>query len=213
MQNFEKFVDYNIHDVVLVDKLEEKLKFIEQVFAIAYDAKVNYVDTFTTVRIWDIIITNYLMDRDIVVPHVERSELEQRQAIDTEMGPIVGGYVKDPQVGLHKWVCSFDLNSLYPHLIMQYNISPDTYIGVVDEVTIERCLNKQVGDEFEKLLRDQNMTMCPNGAMFSKNNVGFLPTLMETMYNDRTVWKKRMIEAKKELEAVEFELHKRNVQF
>jgi len=200
MQNFEKFVDYNIHDVVLVDKLEEKLKFIEQVFAIAYDAKVNYVDTFTTVRIWDIIITNYLMNRDIVVPHVERSELEQRQAIDTEMGPIVGGYVKDPQVGLHNWVCSFDLNSLYPHLIMQYNISPDTYIGVVDEVTIERCLNKQVGSELERSLSDQNLTMCPNGAMFSKNNVGFLPTLMETMYNDRTVWKKRMIEAKKQYE-------------
>ena len=200
MQDFERFVDYNIHDVVLVDKLEEKLKFIEQVFAIAYDAKVNYIDTFTTVRIWDIIITNYLMDRNIVVPHVERGDLEERQAIDTEMGPIVGGYVKDPQVGLHKWVCSFDLNSLYPHLIMQYNISPDTYIGVVDEVTIERCLNKQVGSDFEKTLSDQNMTMSPNGALFSKNNVGFLPTLMETMYNDRTVWKKRMIEAKKQYE-------------
>ena len=160
MQNFEKFVDYNIHDVVLVDMLEEKLKFIEQVFAIAYDAKVNFVDTFTTVRIWDIIITNYLMDRGIVVPHVERDDLEHRQAVDSEMGPIVGGYVKDPQVGLHKWVCSFDLNSLYPHLIMQYNISPDTYVGF-------------------------------------KQNVGFLPTLMENMYNDRTVWKKRMIEAKK----------------
>jgi DNA polymerase elongation subunit (family B) len=168
MQNIEKLDDYNIHDVVLVDKLEEKLKFIKQVFAIAYDAQVNYVVTFTTVRIWDIIINNYLLDRGIVAPHVERCDLEERQTIDKEMGPIVGGYIKDPQVGLHKWVCSFDLNSLYPHLIMQYNISPDTYIGVVDDVTIERCLNKQVGDEFEKLLRDQNMTMCPNGILFSK---------------------------------------------
>ena len=200
MQNFEKFVDYNIHDVVLVDKLEEKLKFIEQVFAIAYDAKVNYVDTFTTVRIWDIIITNYLIDRGIVVNHVEREELDERQEVDRQMGPIVGAYVKDPQVGLHNWVCSFDLNSLYPHLIMQYNISPDTYVGVVDEVTIERCLDRQVGDDFEKFLSDQNKTMCPNGALFNKNNVGFLPTLMETMYNDRTVWKKRMIEAKKQYE-------------
>ena len=200
MQNFEKFVDYNIHDVVLVDKLEEKLKFIEQVFAIAYDAKVNYVDTFTTVRIWDIIITNYLLDRGIVVPHVERDQLDDRQEVDREMGPIVGAYVKDPQVGLHNWVCSFDLNSLYPHLIMQYNISPDTYIGVEQDVTIERCLNKQIGTELENRLGDQNMTMCPNGALFSLGKVGFLPTLMETMYNDRTVWKKRMIEAKKQYE-------------
>ena len=200
MQNFEKFVDYNIHDVVLVDRLEEKLKFIEQVFAIAYDAKVNYVDTFTTVRIWDIIITNYLMDRGIVVAHVERSELDERQDVDREMGPIVGAYVKDPQVGLHNWVCSFDLNSLYPHLIMQYNISPDTFAGMKDDITIERCLNRQLGADLEEEMGDTQLTLCPNGSMFSKEKVGFLPTLMETMYNDRTVWKKRMIEAKKQYE-------------
>jgi len=200
MQDFEGFVDYNIHDVVLVDKLEEKLKFIEQVFAIAYDAKVNYVDTFTTVRIWDIIITNYLLDRGIVVPHVERDQLDDRQEVDREMGPIVGAYVKDPQVGLHNWVCSFDLNSLYPHLIMQYNISPDTFVEMKDDVTIERCLNKQIGSDLEEELDQLNKTLCPNGAVFSKEKVGFLPTLMETMYNDRTVWKKRMIEAKKQYE-------------
>ena len=200
MQNFEKFVDYNIHDVVLVDRLEEKLKFIEQVFAIAYDAKVNYIDTFTTVRIWDIIITNYLMDRGIVVDHVERGELDDRQEVDKEMGPIVGAYVKDPQVGLHNWVCSFDLNSLYPHLIMQYNISPDTFAGMKDDVTIERCLNRQLGSDLEEEMKTTQLTLCPNGSMFSKKEVGFLPTLMENMYNDRTVWKKRMIEAKKQYE-------------
>ena len=197
MQNFEKFVDYNIHDVVLVDKLEEKLKFIEQVFAIAYDAKVNYADTFTTVRIWDIIITNYLMDRGIIVPNVERPELEHRSAVDKELGPIVGAYVKDPQVGLHDWVCSFDLNSLYPHLIMQYNISPDTFVAMKEDITIERMLDRGMGDELQQKLKENNCTITPNGAIFSKENVGFLAELMETMYNDRSAWKKRMIEAKK----------------
>lgn len=200
MQDFEKFVDYNIHDVVLVDMLEEKLKFIEQVFAISYDAKVNYSDTFTTVRIWDIIITNYLMERGIIVPHIERTELDNRQQTDLEMGPIVGGYVKDPQVGLHNWVCSFDLNSLYPHLIMQYNISPDTFVKVVDDVSIERMLDKGMGDQLESMLNDSNCTITPNGAVFSKEKVGFLAELMETMYNDRSMWKKRMIEAKKKYE-------------
>jgi DNA polymerase elongation subunit (family B) len=185
---------------VLVDKLEEKLKFIEQVFAIAYDAKVNYVDTFTTVRIWDIIITNYLMDRGIVVDNVERGVLDDRQDVDREMGPIIGAYVKDPQVGLHNWVCSFDLNSLYPHLIMQYNISPDTFKGMKDDITIERCLNRQLGTDLEEEMTTTQLTLCPNGAMFSKEDIGFLPTLMENMYNDRTVWKKRMIEAKKQYE-------------
>ena len=200
MQDFKRFVDYNIHDVVLVDKLEEKLKFIEQVLAIAYDAKVNYIDTFTTVGIWDVIITNYLLDRGVVVNHVEREDLEDRQEVDRELGPIVGAYVKDPQVGLHNWVCSFDLNSLYPHLIMQYNISPDTYAGFIDNMTIERCLDKQIGSDIEQQLETNNQNVCPNGALFTKNKVGFLPTLMENMYNDRTVWKKRMIDAKKAYE-------------
>lgn len=200
VQNFEKFVDYNIHDVVLVDKLEEKLKFIEQVFAIAYDAKVNYVDTFTTVRMWDVIISNYLLDRGIVVPFVGRAELDDRSETDRRLGPIVGAYVKDPQVGMHQWVCSFDLNSLYPHLIMQYNISPDTYIGMEEDVSIERLLNNMMGDELRNKLLNVNCNMTPNGAVFTKSKVGFLPTLMETMYNDRSMWKKRMIEAKKKYE-------------
>lgn len=200
VQNFEKFVDYNIHDVVLVDKLEEKLKFIEQVFAIAYDAKVNFVDTFTTVRIWDVIITNYLMERGIVVPHVERDVLEDRQDTDRELGPIIGAYVKDPQVGLHKWVCSFDLNSLYPHLIQQYNISPEMFRGVEDNINIERLLDNTVDPSLYKKLSDTNMTMAANGALFDKGAVGFLPALMANMYNDRSMWKKRMIEVKKKYE-------------
>ena len=200
VNNFEKFVDYNIHDVVLVDKLEEKLKFIEQVFAISYDAKVNYNDTFTTVRIWDVIITNYLMDRGIVVPHIEREELDQRASDDKRLGPIVGAYVKDPQVGMHEWVCSFDLNSLYPHLIMQYNISPDTFIDMEDDITIERMLDKAIGSNLESKLREKNYTITPKGALFTKDRVGFLAELMETMYNDRSAWKKRMIEAKKKYE-------------
>ena len=200
VNNFEKFVDYNIHDVVLVDKLEEKLKFIEQVFAISYDAKVNYNDTFTTVRIWDVIITNYLMDRGIVVPHIEREELDQRASDDKRLGPIVGAYVKDPQVGMHEWVCSFDLNSLYPHLIMQYNISPDTFIDMEDGISIERMLDKAIGSNLESKLREKNYTITPKGALFTKDRVGFLAELMETMYNDRSAWKKRMIEAKKKYE-------------
>jgi len=211
MQNFEKFVDYNIHDVVLVDKLEEKLKFIEQVFAIAYDAKVNYADTFTTVRIWDIIITNYLMDRGIVVPHVERGDLEERQTIDTEMGPIVGGYVKDPQVGLHKWVCSFDLTSLYPMLIVQYNISPDTYVGMKEDITIDNCLDRQLGSMLEDELGNNNLTICPNGVMFSKEKVGFLPELMELKFSQRNQAKKKMLLVKQEIENIDMELTRRGL--
>jgi DNA polymerase elongation subunit (family B) len=209
VQDFQKFVDYNIHDVVLVDKLEEKLKFIEQVFAIAYDAKVNYVDTFTTVRIWDVIIANYLMDRKVAVPHIKAVEYADRAEVDQRKGSIVGGYVKDPAVGLHNWVVSFDLNSLYPHLIMQYNISPETFRGMINDVDIEMLLDRRLGDDIRDYLADNNLTMAANGAKFDKDFNGFLPTLMDTMYNDRSAWKKKMLAAKQQLEEIDAEIAKR----
>jgi DNA polymerase elongation subunit (family B) len=187
--NFQKFIEYNIHDCVLVDRLDEKLKFIEQVMALAYDAKVNYHDTMTTVRPWDVIIHNYLLDRRIVIPQFEASH---------EQFELVGGYVKEPKLGLSKWVVSFDLNSLYPHLIMQYNISPETFVKRWDEMpSVDNILN---GVNYEFHLRNHDYAYAANGCMYRKDKQGFLPALMEKMYDDRVEYKKKMIEAKKRYE-------------
>jgi len=183
--NFQKFIEYNIYDCVLVDKLDEKLKFIEQVMALAYDAKVNYHDTMTTVRPWDVIIHNYLLDRRIVIPQFEPS----RQEFE-----LVGGHVKEPVPGLYKWVVSFDLNSLYPHLIMQYNISPETFITRLPNFnSIDSLLEGTMTHNCEHAI-------AANGCIYHKDKQGFLPQLMETMYDDRTKYKKLMIEAKKRYE-------------
>ena len=119
--DFQKYITYNIHDVELVEQLEDKLKLIELVYALAYDAKINYTDCLASVKQWDIITHNYLMDRSIVIPQNNRNK---------DLRPFVGGYVKDPKIGASKWVVSFDLNSLYPHLIMQYSISPETLVPI-----------------------------------------------------------------------------------
>ena len=185
-QDHQKFIEYNNHDCVLVDRLEEKLGFIKQVMALAYDAKVNYNDTMTTVRPWDVIIHNYLMDKNIVIPQFTPS------SEDTQ---IMGGYVKEVIPGMYKWVVSFDLNSLYPHLIMQYNISPDTYAGKFEGFpSIDNMLN----ETWE--YRDHSFAYTANGTYYRKDKQGFLAELMEKMYNDRTLYKKLMIESKKEYE-------------
>ena len=81
---------------------------------------------------------------------------------------------------MYDWVVSFDLNSLYPHLIMQYNISPET---VLDErfpsVSVDKLLNEEVD-----LSGLKDVTVCPNGAMFTTKKRGFLPKLMEKIYDD-----------------------------
>ena len=186
-------MEYNVHDVDLVFMLEDKHRFIEQVMAIAYDGKVNYVDTFTTVRMWDTIIHNYLLDQKIVVPHVEPSQMPIN---------LVGGYVKDPLLGMHDWIVSFDLTSLYPHLIMQYNISPETYMGKVpvNDSVDEIVAGSWNNPDLQKLLKDKNITITPNSCIYSREKQGFLPALMEKMFNDRNKYKQLMIEAKKKYE-------------
>jgi len=184
---WQKFVEYNIVDVELVDRLEDKLKLIELALTMAYDAKVNYQDIFYQVRLWDCIIYNYLKRKDIVIPPKERSEKDEKYA---------GAYVKEPIPGKYDWVVSFDLNSLYPHLIMQYNISPET---LLDErhptATVERILAEEINFELHK-----DYAVCANGAMYRKDEQGFLPELMQKYYDERVIFKKKMIQAKKENE-------------
>ena len=182
---WQKFVEYNIIDVELVDRLEDKMKLIELAITMAYDAKVNYADVFYQVRMWDTIIYNYLKKRNIVIPPKERSDKDSKYA---------GAYVKEPIPGKYDWVVSFDLNSLYPHLIMQYNISPETLQDTRHpSATVDKILDKQVDI-------DGQFAVCANGAQYRKDMHGFLPQMMQKMYDERVVFKKKMIAAKKEYE-------------
>ncbi len=184
---WQKFVEYNIIDVELVDRLEDKMKLIELALTMAYDAKVNYNDVFYQVRMWDTIIYNYLKKKGIVIPPKEQTDKDEKYA---------GAYVKEPTPGVYDWVVSFDLNSLYPHLIMQYNISPET---ILDErhptASVDKILGEQISFEMYK-----DYAVCANGAMFRKDKKGFLPELMEKMYGERVIFKKRMLKAKQEYE-------------
>ena len=188
-KDYQSFIDYNINDIELVDKLEDKLKLIDLCLTMAYEAKVNYEDVLGTVKYWDVLIHNYLMDKNIVIPQkVKKSKSEKYE----------GAYVKDPKAGMYNWVMSFDLNSLYPHLIMQYNISPETLKSenTVPNIDVDKMLDQKIDTQKLK----ENDTITPNGALFDKSKKGFLPEMMQKIYDDRTVYKKKMIEAKKEYE-------------
>jgi len=186
-KGWQKFVEYNIKDVELVDRLEDKMKLIELAITMAYDAKANYEDVFSQVRMWDTIIYNYLKKRNIVIPPKERSEKDSKYA---------GAYVKEPVPGMYDWVVNFDLNSLYPHLIMQFNVSPETLIEEKHpSVTVDKILNQELTFELYK-----DYAVCANGAMYRKDVRGFLPELMDKIYKDRTIYKKKMLAAKQEYE-------------
>ncbi len=184
---WQKFVEYNIIDVELVDRMEDKMKLIELALTLAYDAKVNYEDVFYQVRMWDTIIYNYLKDKGIVIPPKIKSDKNEKYA---------GAYVKEPIPGKYDWVVSFDLNSLYPHLIMQYNISPETLQDTRhSSATVDKILNKDI--DFSGY---EDFAVCANGSMYRKDVRGFLPELMDKIYKDRTIFKKKMLAAKQQYE-------------
>ena len=186
-KGWQKFVEYNIIDVKLVDRLEDKLKLIELALTMAYDAKVNYQDIFFQVRLWDCIIYNELKKRNIAIPQKVGSKKDEKYA---------GAYVKEPIPGKYDWVVSFDLNSLYPHLIMQYNISPETLIEQRHpSATVDRILSEEINFELYK-----DNAVCANGAMYRRDKRGFLPELMQKYYDERVIYKNRMIKAKKAYE-------------
>ena len=195
--NYQLFIEYNIKDVELILRMDDKLKLLELGLTLAYDTKTNYDDVFAQTRMWDALTYNHLMERKIVVPP---------RIIKDKDAAFEGAYVKEPQVGLHNWVASFDLNSLYPHLMMQYNISPETLIEPENYTEEMRSVLSQ-GVSVDKLLKCQidtsklnGVTMTPNGQFFRTDYQGFLPKMMEDMYEDRKKFKKLMLQAKQEKE-------------
>jgi DNA polymerase elongation subunit (family B) len=186
-KDWQKFVEYNIVDVELVDRLEDKMKLIELCITMAYDSKGNYNDVFFQVRTWDSIIYNYLKEKNIVIPFKKETKKDSKFA---------GAFVKEPIPGKYDWVVNFDLNSLYPHLLMMYNISPETLVEQRHPTaSVERILNKSIDFSDYK-----DYAVCANGSMYRKDVRGFLPELMEQMYRDRVIYKKKMLEAKQQYE-------------
>jgi len=196
--DYQKFIEYNYKDVELVERLDNKLRLVELALTLAYDSKTNYSDVSMQVRMWTEIIQNHLKTKNVYL------QIRKR---DVTSNSFEGAFVKDPLVGMHKWVASFDLTSLYPSLIMQYNISPDTIIDVANadielrqflsKVNVDSLLNREI-DTSE--VKKRNYSLTPNGQVFDNSRKGFLAEIMETMFVDRQRYKKEMLKAESEYE-------------
>jgi DNA polymerase elongation subunit (family B) len=187
--HWQTFVKYNIHDVRLVDMLEDKMRLIELAIVMAYYGKVNYEDVFSQGRMWDTMIYNKLKSQKIALPPRPRH---------SNSDGIEGGYVKAPLIGFHRWVVSFDLNSLYPHLIMQYNMSPETLVqNYVVGATVDKLLDRQI---LTDKVHEQGFAMSANGWCYRKDKRGFLPELMQEMYDNRKKFKKEMLAVEQQYE-------------
>jgi len=157
------------------------------VMTVAYSGGVNYTDTFGTVGIWESTIYRRLMKQKTVPP--------LKKGPGDQLGELVGGYVKEPVPGMYDWVVSFDLNSLYPHLMLQYNMSPETYIpGEKEFITQEMVLSEKYKNN------NPSISVCANGAKFSNEKVGIIPQIVDEYYSNRKKIKTEMLNLEKEVE-------------
>ena len=183
--NYQKFIEYNIRDCFLVDKLEDKLKLIKMVINLAYTYKCNFEDTLGTVKPWDMYIHHYLMDRNIVIPQFEAKEADRE---------LVGGYCKEVKGGLYKWTVSYDVKSSYPHQIMEYNISPETILGRLDDSTSIEDIIKYKLEPFRDTINTHDVSVAGNLCVFSKKKKGFMAEIMELMFAQRAEYQKTLKE-------------------
>jgi DNA polymerase elongation subunit (family B) len=186
-------IDYNIVDIELIERLEAKLGLINLVFTLAYFGGVNYNDTLGTVAIWDSIIFRKLASRKIAIPPNSRS-------FKTDYA---GGFVKDPHVGRHEWVMSFDLNSLYPNLIVQYNMSPETIVPHMKVAELQHDGVEKILHSDREWAPEDNLAIAANGAAFRRDKQGIVPEIIEELYGQRVDVKKSMLDYEKQAELVD----------
>lgn len=190
-KDYNKYIDYNIRDVELVKRIDDKLQLKMLVMTLAYMCKINHSDTFSQVRMWDTLIYNKLMEQNTIIPPKQSNSKNEKYE---------GAVVFDPKVGLHDWVVSFDLNSLYPSLIMQYNISPEKMVDAPDVDLAFGIKDLVSGTVDTSFLKEYDLSMTANKAFFKRDSQGFLAAMMDSLYSDRRVYKNKMLEAESDVE-------------
>lgn len=212
--NYQKFCLYNVIDVALINKFEHKLKLINLIVTLAYMAKCNFADVFSPIRMWENIIYNELKSQNKF--YIIKDEYHKRVSYP-------GGYVKSVIPGRKEWVLSVDLASLYPHIQMELNISPEKIIENYDLpeelIELREQLPESIEDKMDAIINNDinldvlhkhNIAMSPNGQFYKRDNIGFLPKLLKSIYSDRKATKSLMIKKKQEREELIKQLHSMN---
>lgn len=187
----QKFFEYNIKDADLIAKLEAKLKFIELIVEIAYIGHVaTYEDALGTVKYWEVLIYNHLMGKKQVSP----LKKVDNQKVDN----YAGAYVKEPITGKYSYVMSYDVASLYPSVIRQYNLGPETLIAndpiELENVRQQKLINMEVDLSW---LKTQDVALAANNKLYKRDRQSFMSELMEQLFALRKDYKNKMSAAKK----------------
>jgi len=196
-----EFVYYGIIDTYLIRRIDENSNFTVLMNMIAEKMGVQVGDSMGTVKPWSQYISNKSLLNNQIMP--------MRQ--DHPKPDVVGGYVRDPNAGLHKWVLSSDVNSMYPLLgMVGFNMSPETFIPKYDlpdelrDIVLAHFntqeeeqrinLDESIWKRTTELLQEHNMSLGINGAVFSNDKLGMVPEMVQEIYDSRKKAKQQMFQ-------------------
>lgn len=199
VENWEKFVDYNIQDVRLLVKLDDKLKYFNQLRSLAYLGCTTFEPAMKTIAV--------VIGASVISARNSNKRLYTTVRDDPKANP--GGFVTQPKIGHHETIVSFDANSLYPSLMITLNMSPETKLGYYstkDGMVNIKLMNGneyvKPADEFLNICKSQKWALSKSGVIFSQRKVGVYPELVDKMYKKRVKIKGEM----KKLEVAQMEL-------
>ncbi len=207
--DIKKFIEYNINDVLIVKKIDDKFKFIELARAICHKGAVVYEEFPYTSRWLDGAIIKHNRSKGVI--SVDRPK--RKSADEDEKS--AGAYTKAPQVGVYKYIFDLDAKSLYPSIIMTLNISPETKMAKIlnwnsrniesikdseeiFEIEFSGGIKKIAGKELYKKIRSTKCSLSCNGVIYSTSKKGFIPEVLEKWFSDRDEFKNLMKKYKSE---------------
>lgn len=205
-KSYSEFVHYGIMDFVILKGIDKSRNFTSLITHMSEMMGCQLQDTLGTLKAWNAYISNKVLQKGLILP----------PKVDNNLPNIVGGYVKDPIRGKHKWVLSVDVSSMYPLLSMaSFNMSAETFIPISERhPEITEIINKYFYDQDEdklldyieetwekiaKVLQKHKVSIGINGAAFHQNFQGIIPELVLEIYQARKTKKKQMIEVDKEI--------------
>jgi DNA polymerase elongation subunit (family B) len=230
-EDINKFIEYNLCDVQIVKMLDDQFKFLDLAVSICTVGHVPFEWFHMPSRFIEGAIINYMRkhgnmvapnkpvkiadeDEDRFLQHTQK--LEEIEGEEDDDDSFVGAYVKNPIPNLYAWVFSADINSLYPSTIRTLNISPETYIGKVENWDVDAFMSGELQsvkigsethsiDEFKKFINDEKIQISSIGAMYSSTTSGIVPSILDLWFSQRlefqSLVKKYTSEGNKGLEA------------
>jgi DNA polymerase elongation subunit (family B) len=201
----KKFIEYNVRDIQIIVQLNDFLKFIDLAMSICHVCHVGYEEFHVSSKFLEGAMLTYLRNNKLVAPNKIFLESEEGEEGEEEEEKFEGAYVKDPIPGRYEWVCSADINSLYPSAIMTLNISPETKLGKIEGWDTDKYVRKEISEidflgekypigEFEKLIKDNNLAVSANGVIYDQNKVGCIPEILKVWFAQRVEFKNKMKE-------------------